>query len=149
MRFQREPLTIELLHEALPLFHAHHKEVGIFQDIQLQPDFGTYIAMEGAGRLRFFTARHAETGELCGYSTFIVMQSIHSKQLKHASQDLIFIKADRRGFGNQFIAWITEELRKEGCGVVYQTAKASHNFGKILERQGYQLVDLVYARRFE
>lgn len=147
MRFQREPLTIKLLHEALPLFHVHYKEVGIFQDIQLEPDFETYIGMEDSGRFRFFTVRHAETGGLMGYSAFIVMQSIHSKQLKHASQDFIFIHPEHRGFGHRFIEWTTEELRKEGCGVVYQTTKASHNFGKTLERQGYQLVDLVYARR--
>jgi hypothetical protein len=32
---------------------------------------------------------------------------------------------------------------------VFQRTKAKHNFGNLLEALGYELVDLVYARRLD
>jgi hypothetical protein len=49
--------------------------------------------------------------------------------------------------GGRFIKWCDEQLRAEGVAVVYHHIKAAHNFGPMLERFGYELVDLIYSRR--
>jgi hypothetical protein len=40
-------------------------------------------------------------------------------------------------------------LALEGIQVVYHHVKAAHNFGKMLERMDYKLVDLIYAKRLD
>jgi len=145
--FQREILDCDLLYQAMPLFNEHHQEVGVFKETKLDPDFDKYLTLEKAGIIRFYTAREDVAGALVGYSCFFVNNHMHHMSSTQAIQDLIFITKLHRGFGHKFISWCSEQLFKEGCEIVYQTVKASHNFGSILERQGYELVDLVYARR--
>jgi hypothetical protein len=47
------------------------------------------------------------------------------------------------------VAWCDEELKSMGAEVVYQHVKAKNNYGKMLEAQGYELVDLVFARELK
>jgi GNAT superfamily N-acetyltransferase len=145
IKFQREPGP-QIFEELIPLIHLHHKEISHYQDIKLEPDWEQYKRAEEFGVLRAFTARD-EQGQLLGYSILFVKTHLHHKSSLQASQDLIFIHPKHRGFGGRFIRWCDEQLKKEGVQAVYHFVNQRHNYGLLLERIGYDLVDLVYTRR--
>jgi len=146
--YKREPLTREALSEAMPLLQAHWKEIAHYQDIPLDPDVAMYVAAEERGTVRAYSARN-ECGQLIGYAVFFVKHNPHYQGSLQAVQDIIYLDPDARGRGLQFINFCDEQLRAEGVQVVYHHVKAVHNFGKALERIGYELVDLIYARRLD
>lgn len=149
MLFSREPATQELCDELKPLLEKHYTEIAHYLDIPLDPAFEQYIAMENVGALRVFTARLE--GKLIGYSIFFVRPNLHYRSSLQAAQDILFIDPDHRkgSFGGRLIAFCDEELKREGVQVVYHHVKKAHNFGPLLERMGYQLVDLIYGRRLD
>ncbi len=147
MRFQREPCTIELFAEMKPLFSEHWEEVAHYKDIPEEMDLNLYLKLEIENKLRVFTARTEDTNELVGYCFFFVVTNPHYKSSLQAKQDIVFIRKKNRGFGLQFISWCDEQLRYDRVQAVYHHVKAAHNFGPMLERLGYELVDFIYARR--
>lgn len=147
MHFQRERLETAL-DDMLPLLNAHWREIAHYQDINLDPDIEVYLKVEGVGQLRVFTARD-DNKQLLGYSLFFVRHNIHYRQSLQATQDIIYIDKEKRGFGSEFIEWCDRQLKEEGVQVVYHHVKQKHNFGILLERQGYELVDLIYAKRLD
>lgn len=162
MRFQRETLSVSLFEEMKPLLEKHFHEIAHYQDIPLDPAIDQYLALERAGALRVFTARgliraQNEDGNweekeiLAGYCIFFVRHNLHYQGSLQASQDILFVYPAFRhaGFGSKFISFCDDELRKEGVQVAYHHVKQAHNFGPLLERIGYQLVDLIYGRRLD
>lgn len=131
--------------EIYPLFLKHWEEIAHYKNIPLEPDFDKYKEIEAVGMLRIFTAR--EEGKLIGYCVYFINHNLHYKSTIQALQDVLFVQKDKRGFGMKFIKWCDEQLKKEGVNVVHQHIKKAHNFGPMLERIGYELVDLIYARR--
>lgn len=135
--------------EVQPLLQAHWREIAHYQDIPLDVDVQTYAQIEAAGVLRIFTVR--VDGRLAGYNCFMVKAHPHYRCSLQANQDVLFLAPDFRGagVGIRFIDWCDGELAAEGVQVVYQHVKAAHNFGPLLERLGYELMDLIYARRLD
>lgn len=148
MQFQREPASEQLFNEAWPLLKSHYKEIAHYPDIELDPEFETYLNLDKAGVLRTFTARD-EMGLLTGYALFFVRANIHYKSSIQAVQDVLYVDKTRRGFGAKFIFWCDEQLALEGVQAVYHHVKQAHNFGPILLRMGYSLVDLIYSKRLD
>lgn len=148
MKFQLEILTPDLYVEMYPLFEEHYEEIAHFKDIPLKPDVELYLKSQDIGLLRVFTARK-EDNEMVGYNVFFTKHNGHYKDSLNASQDIIFVRKAQRGFGLKFIEWCDEQLRNEGVDVVYHHVKAAHNFGPKLEKQGYVLVDLIYAKKLK
>lgn len=144
--FQSESL-IDLQEEISPLLVKHFTEISHYPDILLNPDWDRYFALENGGLFKVFTAR--EEGVLIGYNAFFLNTNAHYKDSKQASQDVIFIDPSRRGFGKLFIQWCDEQLKEMGIQVVYHHLKAKKNFGPMLETIGYELVDLIYAKRLD
>ncbi len=146
----RELLNDGLLEEVGPLLRAHWVEIAHYPDIPLDPDFNSYRALEAQGNLRVFTARDALAGmELVGYACFIVRANIHYRTSLQAVQDVLYIRPDRRGFGRDFISWCDEELRKDGVQVVYHHVKLAHDWGRLLERLGYERIETIWGRRLD
>ena len=146
--YQRENFTLELFNEALPLLKKHFDEISAFKDIPLDPDLEGYLKTDEAGMMRCFTMRTADN-LLIGYAVFFVRFNPHYKNSLQAVQDIIYVHPAYRGKGGKFILWCDDQLRAEGIQVVYHHIKAAHNFGPMLERIGYKLVDLIYARRLD
>lgn len=146
--FARESIA-SFFDDALPLFEKHFKEVSHFQDIPLNIDLDTYQLIDANGALRIFTAR--QDGELVGYAVFFVKLNPRYSTSLQANQDILFINPSCRakGFGQNLIAFCDEQLKAEGVQVVYQHVKATPklNFGPLLERMNYELVDLIFAKR--
>lgn len=145
--FKREAAS-DILDEVAPLLMAHFKEVGHHQDIKLNPDLSAYANLEKLGLIRTYTVRQ-EDGELVGYAVYFVKHHIHYRDSLQAIQDVIYVRPGNRGMGGRFIKWCDEELRKDGVQVVHQHIKAAHNFGPMLERMGYELVDYLYQKRLD
>lgn len=147
MKFKRERAQ-EFFPEAMPLFDKHWREIAHYQDIILNVDLETYYSIEDKNMLRCFTVRDDE-GSLIGYAIYFLKHNLHYKDSFQAVQDVLFIHPEKRGFGSKLISWCDDELRKEGVQVVYHHVKQAHNFGPLLEKKGYELVDLIYARRLD
>jgi hypothetical protein len=148
MNYQRERF-LDVVAEATPLLVRHWKEIAHYQDIVLNPDISGYVDIERRGGLRLFTARDGK--KLAGYAVFFIRHNMHYQDSLQAVQDVLFLdEGYRKGFtGIKLIKYADEALRDEGVQVVYHHIKSAHNFGPILERMGYQLVDLIYARRLD
>ena len=142
--------TLEQVAEELhPLLEAHWREIAHFQDILLEPDWEFYAAMQELGRLRFYTAR--DGGRLVGYCVFFVNPNRHYKSSLQAAQDILFLHPGYRNTGNgrALILFCDAQLRAEGVQAVYQHIKSAHDFSALLTSVGYDLVDLVYAKRLD
>lgn len=149
MLYKRENASIDLFSEMLPLLESHYHEIAHYKDIKLAPNFEKYEAMDRVGLLRIFTARDDVSGEMIGYCCFFFANNLHYKDSLQAVQDVVFLEKSKRGAGagKEFIDWCDSELKNEGAQVVYHHVKNKHNFGPMLETLGYELVDLIYARR--
>lgn len=146
--FAREPLTDALWADAMPLLVAHWGEVAHYPDIPLEPDVAMYRAAEANGAVRCFTARDGE--QVVGYALFFVRANPHYASSVQAVQDVLYLAPQvRGGTGYKFIRWCDEQLKAEGVQAVYQHVKSAHDFGKLLERQGYELVDYIFAKRLD
>lgn len=146
--YQRER-SHDLWAEITPLLEVHHREIAHYPDIPLDPDVERYNAAEDAGMLRCYTARVGE--RLVGYATFFLNNNLHYKSSLQAAQDVIFVLPEYRcgRIGISLIKYCDAALRAEGVQATYQHVKAAHNFGPLLERMGYELVDLIYAKRLD
>ena len=143
--FQREEVTESLYKEALPLLIAHYEEIVPFKDIPLEVDVNQYIAMDKAGVLRCFTAR--KEGVLVGYSNYFVRKHPHFSSSLQALSDILYVSPAYRGFGVSFLQWCEERLKSEGIQQIYQSVTPKHDFGRMLERMGYEKADTQYTKR--
>lgn len=145
--FAQEVMTTKFLEELVPLLHLHWKEVAHFKDIRLNPNLKFYKDLEQAKILRVYTIRKTE--KLVGYAVFFVQKDPHHQHSVQAVQDLLFLSPSLRAklIGYRFLKWCDKQLTKEGVEVIYHGVKKSHNFGLMLEKLGYECVDLIYARR--
>lgn len=149
LTFAQESLTVMMWPELLPLVKAHYEEIAHHKDIALDPGIAAYANFIGAGMLRLYTVRDL-CGTLHGYAVFIVSPNIHYQGCLQANQDVLYVRPEKRGWtGIKFLKWIDKRLKKDGVQLVrhHLKAKEGQNFGKVLERMGYELVDLVYDRR--
>jgi hypothetical protein len=129
------------------LFLMHWNEIAHYPDIRLNPDKDFYLKADEMGMIRVFTARNLSN--LIGYSVYFVRPDMHYKQVIKAQQDVLFILKTWRGiFGSDFIAWCDDQLKAEGVQIVAHHVKKAHDFSPLLTRLGYELMDLIYVRRF-
>ena len=153
LRFGIEPYSEKLIQEMRPLWDAHYEEISANHDIPLDPNLTMYSNCDKNGTLRIFTARIGAGWEstLVGYNIFLVGPNPHYQTSRQANQDIVFFDQDvRKGLAAyKFFKWCDRQLKADGVQVVYHHIKAAHNFGKMLERQGYKLVDLIYSKRLD
>jgi hypothetical protein len=161
--FTREPFSAELLGEMLPLLEQHWKEVAHYPDIPLEVDASAYRNAEANGALRIFTVRAddpamhcrkcAEPGQinrLVGYAAYFVRANPHYASSIQASQDVIYVSPTARGStGARLVRFADEQLAAEGVQAVYHHVKVKHDWGVMLERIGYEKVDVIYAKRLD
>lgn len=148
MIFAREEFSLGLIDEMRPLWKDHNFEVPGIPGIALDPDVDAYAKMANVGVLRIYTVRDVP-GLLHGYQVMMVSLHPHSRTSLQAVQDILYICPEaRKGLmGYHFIQWCCDQLKAEGVQVVYQYISARNDFGPLLERAGYRLQDLAFARR--
>ena len=143
--FAREQVS-DVIEEIKPLLSLHWREIAHYQDIELDPDWDFYRRNPA---IRVFTAR--VDNALIGYGVFFIGPNRHYKQSIQAVQDILFVHPDYRGgmVGYRLIRFCDEQLKSEGAQAVYHHVKAAHDFGPMLVRQGYEVVDVVHAKRLD
>ncbi len=143
--YQREAVA-DVLNEIKPLLSMHWREIAHYQDVPLDPDYDFYLR---AQTIRVYTAR--DQGALIGYGIFFVAPNKHYMGSVQAVQDILFILPQYRGktVGPRLIAFCDEQLKSEGVQAVYHHVKAAHDFGPLLHRMGYEVVDVIHAKRLD
>ena len=136
--------NIEQLEE---LSKLHYKESCPYPDIPLNVDWKRFIRLEEIRVLKFFTFRKDDL--LIGYSIFTVSSSMEYSNSIQASLSNIFLHPDHRGRGGRFITWCDEQLRDMGVQVVYHHVKAKNDYGLLLKRLGYEIMNIEYAKRLD
>lgn len=144
--FVRAPSLKAMWDEIFPLFQKHWLEIAHFDDIPLNPDTEQYFKIDALGLLHVYTARD-EDGKLVGYAVYFVTPHLHFKQSIHATQDVLFIDKEHRGFGMRFIRWCDEQLRAAGVHVVINAVSEANDYSLVLRRMGYKRSDQMYVRR--
>lgn len=149
MRFALEPYSEKLVQEMRPLWDMHHAEIPQL-GMKPDPNLTVYSQVAKNGALRIFTARIGAMREsvLAGYQVFFVMLHPHRRYSLEASMDMIWLDPEvRKGLvGVKFIRWGDKQLVKEGVKVIHRQISTEKDFGNILRRGGYRLMDLTYAR---
>lgn len=148
-KFQREPLTIELIDELIPLFIRHDQAVSQLSDIPFSPDYRAFLKAEELGNLRVFTAREESSEKLLGYTIFFVTHHLHRRNSRQAEQSALYVIPERAGFGGRFITWADEQLAIEDIELVLRSVKPAFDYGPMLERKGYAPLEAVYFKRLK
>lgn len=147
--FSAEPYTEPLIQEMLPLFVDHWREIATHKDIPLKPVWEHYEKISAAGMLRIYTIRY--NTHLKGYAVFTVVPNSHYGTSLQANNDIIFLDVALRGklVGFRFIKYCDQQLKAEGVQRVIHHIKLAHNWGKLLERQGYMAEEIIYSKRLD
>jgi len=146
--FNREKISIGLIKDILSLVKDHHMEVSQYKDLEIDPSYGKYFALEEAGALRIFTVRN-EGDDLAGYAVFLLKESTHFKNIKEAIQDLLYLTPKARGLrGISFLKKCDEKLKEDGVQLIYHHVTVAKDFSPLLKRQGYSKAGEVWSRRF-
>lgn len=139
MATQILPITIAEIHSLGGfLLEEHYQELTQHKEVvRLDPDWVKYYALEKAGVLMSLGAW--EEGELIGYSVFFVHTHLHYKGLKTATNDVLFLRADKRlGMaGVRLIRESEKQLSKDGSVKIIWHVKYNTTLGPLLERFGY------------
>lgn len=146
LTFQKERLQ-DIYDEILPILKEHYTEIASYLDIKFEPNIEEYYKLEDMGFFIVYTAR--EDNELIGYNAFFIKNNMHYKSCKVASEDVIYIRKDKRGFGKHFIKWCDEQLKSIGVHVVTHHIKFKHDWSEILERMNYDKIDMILMKRLD
>lgn len=133
------------------LLHRHWAEIAHYPDIPLDVDWEAYECAERSGALRAYTARMGR--EIIGYAAFLVKHNPHYKSSLQAVQDVLYLAPEHRGgrVGYRLMIFAEEQVRAEGTQAIYQHSKARRDIdiGPILARQGYEVIDHLWAKRLD
>jgi hypothetical protein len=118
-------------------------------DIPLAPDWERYKLAETGGFLAIFTAR-ADT-RLVGYAIYFLPPHPHYSSTGVATQDILYLDKTYRRGGNglALLEFSHQGLRELGVTVVQQHSKMRHSIGRLLERMGYEAMDMIYTKRLD
>jgi hypothetical protein len=128
------------------LLEAHWKEVALYKgEVALEPDLGRYQVMEAQNRLVIVTAR--EGGEVVGYSIFLLHHHLHYKSCLVASNDVIYLRPDKRGIvGAKLIKRSEAILKSLGVKRMTWHVKPKHDWSAILYRSGYVQEEIIMGK---
>lgn len=139
--------VVDCLDVLKKLSELHYDEVAPYDDIPLNVAWWRLLKLEGAGVLKFYAMKKGV--ELIGYAMFTVGPSIEYSESVQASLTNIFIHPDHRGYGGKFILWCDEQLKKCNVQVVYHHVKSKNDYGVLLKRLGYDIMNIEYSKRLD
>ena len=142
--YQRETVA-QVRDDIMPLLLAHYAEIGQ-RELQVLPDWDSYLEGEKSGKLFILTARIE--GKMVGYNVMFLIRHPHYAEAKVAQNDIIFvIKEHRDGkVGMGLIKHFETTMQLCGYDKIYYHAKLANNFGKLLDRLGYAAVETIHAK---
>lgn len=138
---------LDHLDELKKLAEEHSKESCPYEDIPLKVNWDVFVKMNEYGVLKFYAAK--KEGKLIGYALFNVSHNLEYSTSLQGSLSNIFIHPDHRGTGTRFILWCEKQLKELGVQVVYHHVKAKNDYGVLLKRLGYDIMNIEYAKRLD
>lgn len=144
--YQQESVD-DLFEEIKPLIEAHYSEVAWRKDkIKLDPDWDAYRRLEAVDALRCYTAR--DDGKLVGYFICFVQNNLHYRGTREARNDVFYVEPTLRGFhvGTRLIREAEQALRAEGVHVMMLHIKTTHDWTKLAERTGFEIIEKIVAK---
>jgi GNAT superfamily N-acetyltransferase len=147
IKFQREAFA-DFFDDALPLLTKHKQEIDHWKDTPLRVERTFYRLREDAGTLRIYTARRQQ---LVGYAVFFVDVHPHNGE-RTALADVVYLEPEeRRGrVGLNLLLFAEHQLRADGVEAIYHAVKIAHpTLGRILQHQGYEEVERIWAKRLK
>ena len=126
LKIQVETLA-DVKDECGDLIVAHWREIAVWQDIPLDPEWTTYEHLEKAGMLVIYTVRTVNE-KLVGYAVFAMRKHIHYKNHSWAHNDIVFVHPDYRDgrIGRQLVRFWEQDLKARGIHVVHVNVKVAH-----------------------
>lgn len=131
----------------------HWDEIAIHKDSQsLEIDWELY---EKAEKINAFLAIIAEDVDckadktkVIGYAGFFLMNHLHSKSLRCAQNNVIFLTKDRRkgGLAKRIITESEIILKAKGIQKVQWEVQVNKDFSGLLEHVGHTLEGKIYGR---
>jgi GNAT superfamily N-acetyltransferase len=129
------------------LFEDHWQEIALNKGVMtLSPNWKSYYELEERGQLVALAAWFGD--ELVGYSVSFVFPHSHYSQVSVMQNDVLFVdKAHRKGgLGLRLIAETENIAAERGCQVVLFHSKKDTTLGKILDRRGYGIQDIIHSK---
>lgn len=139
----------EVKDECQNLIEQHWREIAVWQDIPLAPNWLAYQQMEDAKALVIYTVRNEEN-QLVGYAVFFMRHHIHYKDHIWALNDIVWVHPDYRDgrIGRNLINFWEQDLQSRGVHVVHVNVKTAHPaLGYVLKGAKYQTVESGHEKR--
>lgn len=133
--------------EIAPLLEEHWELVALNKEtIKLNPDWEEYARLDSTGYLRIFTAR--KDGELIGYFVLVINRSLHYKDHYFATNDVIFVKPDKRAgaVGQKLLTFAEEYCTENGVSLLTVNTKTHIPFDSLLLFNKFDLAERVYTK---
>jgi GNAT superfamily N-acetyltransferase len=131
------------------LIEAHWREIAVWQDIPLDPEWSAYENLEKIGMLAIYTVR-TEEGKLVGYAVFIMRRHLHYKGHSWAANDIVFVHPDYRDgrIGRNLVRFWEQDLKARGIHVVHVNVKVAHPaLDLVLRFEKYKTVETGLEKR--
>jgi GNAT superfamily N-acetyltransferase len=131
-----------------PLIERQWRELALFEDVPLDPDWGLYRTLSISGFLIIFTAR--DEGRLIGYALYFMRAHHHYKSTSWAQCDIIWIDPEcrRRSIGTQLFDFVEATLRDRGVVVIQHETKSAHpELAHLLHARDYAPIATMFTKK--
>ena len=135
--------------EIQALIEAHWREIAVWQDIPLAPNWDMYYQLEKSNSMVTYTVRD-DANTLVGYAVFFMRSHIHYKDHIWALNDIVWVHPDCRDgkIGKRLVEYWEKDLQSRGVHVVHVNVKVAHPaLGLILKWSKYKMVESGHEKR--
>lgn len=139
--------TLQTVIDNFPLVQDHWNEI-VKDSRKLDPHWDAFKRMEDAGVLRVFVARDSEDDSVVGYAVFAILPNLHDRNCTTATNDALFLRRDKRNgrVALRFFQYCATQLEAENIQGILWHSKPWLDFGPLLEKLGYTLIDRIYGK---
>lgn len=131
--------------EIQPLIQDHAHELNILPpEYPVAPEKEKYQNLERMKLTRLFTMRLA--GRLVGYSLYFLNWHMHIPSTRWALQDSIYVVPEHRGRRAMAFMLYMEDVLQWEVDVIYRHVNLNQNYGRTLERMGYEPIEIGYRK---
>jgi hypothetical protein len=125
---------------------CEYEEVGQKDLDRLHIDWDRYRELDAAGKLATFIAKKGY--HIVGYAVFVVQTHIHYADALVAANSAVYVAPEARA-GRvvlNLLRFAELGLHAQGVRKVYYHVKREKDFGRLLERIGYQDSERMFAK---
>jgi GNAT superfamily N-acetyltransferase len=142
-----EESLLDVLHELVPLFEGHYRELALNQtEVPLSPQYGVYTARAQAGGVLCVVAR--EAGKIVGYFVGFVAPGLHYSTCLTLTMDIFWVEPKARGQGAGKLLFKEVERCAKARGVqrMFVGSKLHRDASWLFQALGYTEVERYYSK---